>query len=176
MSGTVLLLALFFTACTVTVEEDQPEPTSEHVPLAFRLETLREEYPADVPMAIKFSLVNQSDESLSVLKWHTPLEGIAGDIFRIVGEGGVVEYRGPMVRRGEPELQDYVKIEPGKAVTVEVDLLKGYDLSAPGIYQVNFQAKLLDVVPAGENAPRSVEQHRGLIAKGHGIFLHVIGQ
>ncbi len=174
MSCTLAFVILFLTACSATIEEDPPEQESEHAQLGYRLETLREPYASDEPITISFSLMNKTDEALGVLRWYTPLEGIAGDIFRITREDRVVEYRGPMVRRGEPRREDYVRIEPGRAVTAKVDLLKGYDLSIPGEYRVDFQGRLHDVVAADENLPRRIELHNSRVAEGDGVILRVV--
>lgn len=49
-----------------------------------------------------FTLENLSDETVYVLKWFTPLEGLFGDIFRITRDSEEIPYTGPMVKRGDP--------------------------------------------------------------------------
>jgi hypothetical protein len=65
-----------------------------------------------------------------------------------------------LAKRGDPARAEYVAIEPGETASAEVDLSLGYDLSAPGSYQVQFTAGLQDVVDDGSLLPRVRDDHR----------------
>ena len=50
---------------------------------------------------VRFTLTNHTQEELRVLRWYTPLEGFAGDIFDVERDGEPVPYRGILAKRGE---------------------------------------------------------------------------
>lgn len=173
MSNALVLGVVIAAACATTIEEDPKAFAEGETILEYTLRAEEERYVAGEPVTIGFSLHNVSDEPLYVLRWYTPLEGIAGDIFRVEHEGRKVEFRGPMVRRAEPGADDYELIEPGQAVSAEVDLRRAYDLSAPGEYQVDFLGRIHDVVSAEAVVPRGKQQHRAMTASGTWITLSV---
>jgi len=92
---------------------------------------------------VRFALTNTLSEGLFVLKWFTPLEGLAGDIFRVEREGMELAYRGKMVKRASPLPEDYVRLDAGGSISAEVDLAEGYDFSQPGQYTVQFSSPRL---------------------------------
>ena len=87
---------------------------------------------------LSFTLVNNSDNNLYVLKWLTPLEGIADEIFRVELDGEAVAYRGILASRTDPTPESYVLLEPGEMVSAEVDLAKSYDFTEKGSYSIEF--------------------------------------
>ena len=54
------------------------------------------------PVTLRFSLTNQSGETLQVLKWHTPLEGFKSNFLRVERDGQRVRYIGLLAKRGLP--------------------------------------------------------------------------
>jgi heat shock protein HslJ len=105
------------------------------------------EMPASLPsgaaVTVMFTLINDSSEELYVLKWFTPLEGLAGDIFRVQREGVELEYRGKLVKRAAPTSDDYVRIGARGSVSIVVDLVQGYDFSQAGQYTVQYRSPRL---------------------------------
>src|SRR6185503_5409608 len=101
---------------------------------------------------IRFALRNVSPKPVSVLSWQTPLEGILGDIFRVVSvDGGEpLPYQGPMVKRAAPDADDYVRIAPRGEVAGEVDAAAAYELARPGRYLLSFRGPILDVIRKGD--------------------------
>jgi heat shock protein HslJ len=100
----------------------------------------QESLPTGAVVNVRFTLANASSEGLFVLKWSTPLEGLAGDIFLVKRDGVELPYRGKMVKRGPPTADDYVWIEAGGSVSAEVDLAEGYDFLQAGQYTVQFRS------------------------------------
>jgi peptidyl-Lys metalloendopeptidase len=119
-----------------------------------------ETVPADEPVTLCFALSNPTARPLYVLTWYTPLEGMAGEIFQVTRDGQTLPYQGMLAKRGDPTRDEYVVIEPGETASTEVDLRTGYDLSAPGSYQVRFTAGLQDVVKDGSLLPRKRDGHQ----------------
>ena len=94
-------------------------------------------------MPVTFTLTNTLSEALYVLKWFTPLEGLAGDIFRVQRDGLHLPYRGIQVKRAPPTAEDYVWLDAGGSISAEIDLAEGYDFSQPGQYTVQFSSPRL---------------------------------
>ena len=99
---------------------------------------------------LKFTLVNESDIRLYLLRWYTPLEGIAGEIFAVKRDGRLLPYRGLLASRMPPTPDDYVVLEAGASVSVAVDLSEGYDLSEPGKYTVKFLSPRISHIARSE--------------------------
>ena len=49
-----------------------------------------------------------------VLTWHTPLEGVAGEMCSAMRDGHHVPCQGMLAKRGDPSREDYVAVEPGE--------------------------------------------------------------
>src|SRR5712692_7336415 len=106
-------------------------------PLSYRIELASPLAGEDV--RVRFVITNAGAEPLTVLKWYTPLEGIAGNILQVVCDGKVVPYKGPQIKRGQPGPDDYVTVDPGKSVSGVVALSEAYDLPAAGECTVAFK-------------------------------------
>lgn len=119
----------------------------------------KERYVIGEPVNIRFSLQNRTDRTLNILTWYTPLEGIAGEIFRVMRNGNEVPYRGILAKRGDPLKEEYVTVEPGATVSAVVDLAKDYDLSQVGRYNVEFTSQLYDVSEEESSIPKKRENH-----------------
>jgi hypothetical protein len=130
------------------------------------------EYAGRGEVTVRFTLRNETDTPVAVLRWYTPLEGLKGDIFKISKRGRAIAYQGPLFKRGDPTREDYVVLPPRESVSATVDLAKGYDLSRPGTYSVRFTAGLSDVAPEGA-IPRPQDKHQGTDLKCGPVTLTV---
>jgi len=92
------------------------------------------------PIPIVFTVTNQSDRTLYLLKWYTPLEGIAGKIIQVARDGQELDYLGILAMRGDPTRDQYVTLEPGASASAEFDISEYFDFGQPGDYQVTFQS------------------------------------
>ena len=117
-------------------------------------------YVTGQPVNLRFSIRNQSDRTLYILTWYTPLEGIAGEIFSVTRDGEAVPYRGIMAKRGDPSRDEYTVVQPRAEASVVVDLAEEYDLSRAGRYQVEFTSRLHDVTDDESAVPRKRDDHR----------------
>lgn len=89
---------------------------------------------------LEFTLENESARNLLLLRWHTPLEGMASNMFLVRdAEGYEVPYRGVLAKRGRPRRSEYVTIRAGDSVSTVVDLADGYELNGGGAYTVEFR-------------------------------------
>lgn len=94
------------------------------------------------PVMLKFTVFNRSAKELQFCKWHTPFEGFISSFLDIQSSNNTeVLYRGAMAKRMmPPPAEAYIKVPAGKSVSVDIDLLKGYNLSAPATYKAVYQA------------------------------------
>jgi heat shock protein HslJ len=152
---------------------ETPANTTSELALDCTLD-IDEAVPAGEPVNLQFTLRNPTDRPLYVLTWYTPLEGIAGEILQVTRDGAKLPYQGKLAKRGDPTRDEYVAIEPGAAASAEVDLRAGYDLSAPGSYQVQFTAGLQDVTDDGSLVPQVREDHRSQSLPCHAVDFSII--
>src|ERR1700743_3271017 len=54
------------------------------------------------PIQLHVALEHLSRQDLSILVWHTPGEGVWGDILVVAHDGKPVAYRGPLAKRAMP--------------------------------------------------------------------------
>ncbi len=87
---------------------------------------------------VEFTLINNSESGLYVLKWYTPLEGLGGEIFQVERDGQTIPYEGPLAMRGDPTPDAYVFLDSGASVSATVDLAAAYDFSEPNEYTITF--------------------------------------
>jgi len=157
--GFGLLTAILLVSCTLAGTEVTVEPTEMNIPVETTeaagmatpvntaeppeseftgtLEVL-EVSPDGEVVNLGFTLTNNTDTSLYVLKWYTPLEGIYGAIFHVSRDGRSIPYLGIAASRAEPIPENYVFLEPGESVASEVDLASSYDFSQSGTYRIAF--------------------------------------
>ena len=95
--------------------------------------------PAGEPVLLHLTLGNTSGQAVEVLQYHTPFEGILGDLFEIQYGDESLTYRGPLVKRGPPMDEDWLLLESGGVLTAEVDLSKAWDLSSAGEYTLRLR-------------------------------------
>ena len=145
-------LALGSSACMATTPAQTPR-------LACRLEA---EPPlvAGGPVQVRLTLVNEGPEPVAALAWNTPFEGgWLGTPFTVTRDGLALQYGGAMVKRGDPEAEDYLALPPGEAHSATADLAEVYPLAAAGRYAVRVTGSLADLAPAAA-APRPRSEHR----------------
>ena len=102
------------------------------------------------PIIVKFLLKNISEDPLYLLRWYTPLEGIAGEIFDVTRDGQKVPFIGLLAYRGDPTPESYVLLNPGEEVTAEVNIAEAYDFSEPGRYTITFRSPLISHLARSE--------------------------
>ncbi|MCP3059510.1 protease [Myxococcus sp. K38C18041901] len=110
---------------------------------------------AGEPVEVLFKLTNTSAQPVYVLKWHTPLEGIRNDIFKVTLTGSAADqsYMGPMVKRGPPDASSYATLAPGASEERGVDVAQAYGIQTPGTYRIHFVGQLMDVTTDAAKVP-----------------------
>jgi peptidyl-Lys metalloendopeptidase len=135
--------------------------------------TSQQSYKVGQSVRIGFRIENVSRDRLWFLIWYTPFEGIRGKIFQVTRDGKSLQYQGRMVKRGEPRAEDYMRIDPGESLSVDVDLSAAYDFSIPGTYQVRFKGRIYDVVKDAAALPRKRDQHQIINITGNSVTFNV---
>ena len=118
----------------------------------------------DVLPWLMFVLVNNNPTTeYYVLKWHTPLEGFRSHFLKVYCNEEELPYEGIMAKRGNPDPASYDLLLPGSAVSGSVYLGEAYALSKPGIYRVELNTSLMDVIPneGGDFKPHVIDDFKG---------------
>lgn len=80
---------------------------------------------------LDFTITNLSNKEISLLTWYSPLEGFLSNLFRItkLKNGELLEYQGPMVKRGQPTQIDYITLAAKESITSQINLAQAYPLT-----------------------------------------------
>jgi hypothetical protein len=84
---------------------------------------------------------NPTDQPIALYKPNLFVDGVTFSAFSITHDGGRVPYRGSLVKRGPPSLEDWQLLEPGASHEVKVRISDYYDLTASGEYEVYYSVR-----------------------------------
>jgi hypothetical protein len=179
-SGTccaILLAALLLSACSrsptnETVGGTQSGTQASQSGFRASLDILSQ-VPSGENVQLQFTLVNESEARLYLLRWYTPLEGIAGEILIVKRDGKLLPYRGILASRVPPTPDDYVALDAGASVSV---VAEGYDLSEPGEYTVKFLSPRISHVARSEAEMATTMEELGPVQiPAHEITFNISG-
>jgi peptidyl-Lys metalloendopeptidase len=97
-------------------------------------------YAASEAVLVNVTISNNGKNAAKVLKWYTPAEEVEEAIFKVTRDGAGVDYIGAHYKRPAPTGNDYVSLKPGESFTRTVDLGLYYDLTASGVYELEYDA------------------------------------
>lgn len=162
---------------TATITPVEPVATSQ--PSQSKLEAVLQ-VPTTLPdggsVELEFTLINNSESGLYVLKWYTPLEGIAGEIFYVKRDGQPIPYEGLLAERGDPPPDAYVFLDSGASVSATVDLATAYDFSEPGEYTIAFiSPRISHVARTEDQMATSVEELGPVQIPSNRVTVHIEG-
>jgi peptidyl-Lys metalloendopeptidase len=112
-----------------------------------------ESYKKDEKTNLIFELTNHSNIPVHILKWNTPLEGLKSDCLNVKKNGKAVSYDGMLVKRGQPQPNDFITLHPGESISNKVDVSEAYNISTPGQVKVDYKTdslKYYDEPPTAE--------------------------
>jgi peptidyl-Lys metalloendopeptidase len=92
--------------------------------------------------AVEVTVTNTSRKVVRLPKWQLPSDFIDAKLFTVSRDGEAVRYEGRMIKRGQPQAEDFAILRPGESRRTLVDLSAAYDLSRSGQYVVSFNAPL----------------------------------
>jgi hypothetical protein len=95
-------------------------------------------YKKGEPAQLIFEITNQTDKTLHILKWNTPLEGLQSPCLDIRSGKKQIIYDGIMKKRGLPQAKDFLTLKPNESATQKIDLTEAYDIAKTGSFTVNF--------------------------------------
>ncbi len=104
----------------------------------------------DDAIELTFAMTNTTSDTLYVLRYLTPVDGIQGDILQVLRDGKPVAYTGMVVKRAEPVAEDFVAIPAGETLTVTFDPSSAYDMSVTGEYAISYRAQWAEAKATSE--------------------------
>ena len=119
--------------------------------LSVSLSADRGSFSASDAVMVKVTISNPGKKAVKVLKWFTPVDEVEEPLFNVTLDGASVEYVGAHYKRPAPTGSDYVTLKSGESLTRTVDLGLYYDLSASGVYELEYNA---DVTALSSNKLR----------------------
>jgi len=89
-----------------------------------------------------FKVYNPTTDTLRFTQYHTPFEGFINNFLTITDETGEeVPYRGAMAKRiMPPPAETYCEVAPSETDSVRFSLIKGYAITKPGTYTIQYNA------------------------------------
>lgn len=104
-----------------------------------------------------FEITNKGKKPVSVLRRHTPLEGLLDDSLTVKRNGKAVKYDGLHVKRLSVSPDEFIELKPDQSQSREVDLSEAYPLLAGGNVSVSFKKKFLRIMGGKlTNAPAKI--------------------
>ncbi|SEL50197.1 extracellular peptidase. Metallo peptidase. MEROPS family M35 [Stigmatella aurantiaca] len=119
-----------------STELSAPEATAGDI--SARLSAGTSSFGAQSEVSVTITLTNVSRRAVSLLSWHTPVDGLKDDLLEVTLNGAPVEYTGRHYKRAAPRAEDFLTLAPGESLTRTVGLSDAYDLSRSGNYAVSF--------------------------------------
>ena len=104
------------------------------------------------PAVLTLTVHNRSKQTMKLLKRNTPFEGWLADSLIVERDGQPVPYSGAMAKRMPPTVAEYLRLKPGASHRHRAALQRGYDVSQPGSYRVQWRGELMDAL-LGNGAP-----------------------
>lgn len=120
-------------------------PAAAAGPVATSLSVEQWSFEADESIAVTFTLTNTTADTLYVLRWQTPVDGIEANLLQVERDGQPVTYTGRLVKRPAPAAEDYLAIAAGDSFSVVFDPSSAYDMSVRGRYSVSYRAVMHDL-------------------------------
>ncbi|MBI3160913.1 MAG: S-layer homology domain-containing protein [Chloroflexi bacterium] len=109
---------------------------------------------------VRVTITNPNTQPLRILKWMIPTDGTEAPLFTVTRNGKTVAYIGRLVKRVASTEADYILLAGGERIVRDVDLSAYYDLSAPGNYEVEYNASSPDLY-AGANTAQIANARLG---------------
>jgi peptidyl-Lys metalloendopeptidase len=124
-------------------------------------------FPSTAEVFVHMTFTNSSEFSVKVLKWYLPIDGMEAPLFTITRDGEPVTYLGILVKRSAPTENDYITLQAGEILTLDVALSPYYDISVSGNYSIIYDVASDDLYNGVvENAGRLTSNLLNLFAEG----------
>ena len=134
---TLVLVFVLVLATLVSVTGAGAAPKSD---LSVNISADKNSFLASEAVIVNVTISNNGKSSAKVLKWFTPAEEVEEPLFKVNRDGANVDYVGAHYKRLAPTGNDYITLKAGESLTRKVDLGLYYDLSASGVYELEYDA------------------------------------
>ncbi|NTX11647.1 peptidase M35 [Myxococcus sp. CA056] len=134
--------------------------------VAVKLSTPRQSLAAREGVSVTVTLTNVSKDTVRLLKWHTPTEGLKEDLFAITVDGAAVEYQGRHYKWATPVESDFLRMAAGESVSYTVDLGETYDFSRTGNYSLRYDSDAHDSTVGHEGISQLRSDSLNLFVEG----------
>jgi peptidyl-Lys metalloendopeptidase len=94
---------------------------------------------------VNVSITNPNKNTIRILRWYTPFDGVKEDLFFVTVNGKAVAYTGADYKRPAPTDKDYIMLKSGETLETTIDLAGFYDFSESGYYQITYNAESLNI-------------------------------
>jgi len=139
LSSLVVLCTLGLLIVLVAGSQPATAATTE---LAAQIQVDRSWFDASQELLVRMTISNPGSETVGLLRWQTPIDGIEHDIMTITRDSQPVRYTGILAKRSAPAAEDFLMLAPGEELTFMVDPSAAYDMSQQGNYTVQYAARL----------------------------------
>jgi len=149
----IVIATLIISSCNSITDSSFIDTSEKNIQnLSTSIETDKDRYLIGEPVALLFTVTNLSDESpMTFLPWGTPMEEMfTNDCLSVTINEKSIEYKGIMVNRMEPQVDDYITIGPGESVVNRVELFDAYPLPDEGIYRIFFKGSYANLPKSNE--------------------------
>jgi len=136
---TFVLVFVLVLATLVSVTGAGAAPKSD---LSVSISADQTSFSASDAVMLSVTISNNGKNSARVLKWYTPAEEVEEPLFTITRDGSPVDYVGAHYKRTAPTGNDYITLKSGESFTSTVDLSLYYDLSASGVYEIEYNTEV----------------------------------
>jgi len=105
-------------------------------------------------VTVDVTLTNFGSVPVFVPKWYLPSQIGTSGVFTITRDGEPVQYLGALVKRKRFSAADFAKIDAGESLHFRVELSALYDLSATGVYNLQYDVPSVQMLrgPVAEAA------------------------
>ncbi|MFY2562255.1 M35 family metallo-endopeptidase [Corallococcus terminator] len=108
--------------------------------VAVKLSVPRSSLAARESVSVTVTLTNVSKDTVRLLKWHTPTDGLKEDLFAVTVDGAKAEYNGRHYKWATPVATDFLRLAAGESASYTVDLGTIYDFSKTGSYSIRYDS------------------------------------
>lgn len=139
-------------------------------------------FKASEAITVDFVLTNPSASPVKVLAWRTPFLGVTDDIFAVAAGragqvSGTVGYIGPLIKRGEPQEDDFITLAPGESRIETVNLAEYYAIYQQNDYSVTYRPSLpnntIPMTPRVSASPQSAPL-RKVVVQSNSLTISVV--
>jgi peptidyl-Lys metalloendopeptidase len=106
--------------------------------LLVSLSAAHSRFSASQEVLVTVSISNPNKNSVRILKWFTPRDGVEEPLFAVKVNGEPAAYTGAVYKRPAATGSDYITLKAGESLTNTVNLGDYYDLSRSGDYEISY--------------------------------------